>query len=248
MNVPPRAIFAVAGLGSVLFFLVGGGLAILWHLVGFRNEYVIRVYRLFDLSTDQSIPTWYNSILHLMAAALLLLIAAPKWRMHDQFRWHWLGLAFLFLGFSIDEVAMIHESFGGAISRDGFGQLSGIFYYSWVLVGLGAVVLVGMTYFRFLLKLSKRSRTLFVLSAAIFVGGGIGVEMLNGAISERHGSWNLGYALMTGVEELMEMGGISIFLYALADYNQRELPIHLSNAESSLPCEASNYHDEPVAS
>ena len=45
--------------------------------------------------------------------------------------------------------------------------------------------------------------------------GAIGFELIGGLQADVHGSKNLTYALITTTEELLEMLGIALFIYAL---------------------------------
>jgi hypothetical protein len=66
--------------------------------------------------------------------------------------------------------------------------------------------------------LPARTRRLFLAAGAIFVAGAIGVEAVSGMQASLHGEQNLTYHLVITVEELLEMTGIVIFIYALLDY------------------------------
>jgi hypothetical protein len=52
----------------------------------------------------------------------------------------------------------------------------------------------------------------------IFVAGAVGMEMVGGRYVFYNGKEELQYALMVTLEELLEMTGIIIFIYALASY------------------------------
>jgi hypothetical protein len=59
---------------------------------------------------------------------------------------------------------------------------------------------------------------LFILAGTIYVGGALGMEMVNARYADLYGFKNLTYQLMTAVEEFLEMSGIAIFIYALMSY------------------------------
>lgn len=58
---------------------------------------------------------------------------------------------------------------------------------------------------------------LFISSGAIFITGAIGFETLSG-IQEKMNSENIVYGILYTFEELFEMLGIVLFIYALLCY------------------------------
>jgi hypothetical protein len=53
------------------------------------------------------------------------------------------------------------------------------------------------------------------LSAALYIGGAVGLEMPGGAYAEAHGIATFGYQFFAAVEETLEMLGLTVFAYAL---------------------------------
>ena len=77
--------------------------------------------------------------------------------------------------------------------------------------------LFGLSFFKFWLHLPPLPRRLFLAAALLFVGGALGIEMLNGAYVSRWGeTW--GYLALQHLEEFLEMWGIAILLYGLLSY------------------------------
>ena len=170
----------------------------------------------FYVDYESNVPTWYSSFALGMAGGLLALVALVKHHRRDAFRLHWAILAVVFFGLSLDEVAMFHE-YPIEPLREAF-DAGGLFYYTWVVPGALFVALMGFSFQRFLRHLPKRTGMLFMLSAMVFVGGAIGVEMLSGMHADLFGEENFTYAMIITCEEFMEMLGVVIFIYALADY------------------------------
>lgn len=52
----------------------------------------------------------------------------------------------------------------------------------------------------------------------LYVGSAIGIEILGGQQNERYGTYNLVCAFYYTIEELLEMIGTAIFIYALLLY------------------------------
>lgn len=91
-------------------------------------------------------------------------------------------------------------------------------YYTWVIPGMFLVGIVTCFYLRFVFGLPRRTRSFFILAAATFVAGAIGVEMLSGVQADRFGEENLTYALIITLEEFLEMIGVVVLVRALVDY------------------------------
>ncbi len=171
---------------------------------------------MFYVDQEASVPTWYSSAALLLASVLMALFAATKRARKEKFWLHWAALSVIFCLMSADEIAMLHE-YPIEPLRQGL-KLDGALYYAWVIPGALFVVAVGIGFARALFDLPARTRWLMVLAGGIFVGGAIGVEMLSGAWASGHGEENLTYALIATVEELCEMLGMVLMIYAALDY------------------------------
>ena len=88
-------------------------------------------------------------------------------------------------------------------------------HFAWVIPGFAGVILVVFFFFRFLKDLSSKLRTQFILAAIIFFGGAIGFELLGGFIVVNQGKNTFSYNLVMHIEEIMEMVGVSYFIYIL---------------------------------
>jgi len=186
--------------------------------------------RLFDLDTENNIPTWYASITLLFCSGLLALIAQQKAQQGDRFVNHWRGLAFIFLWLSMDEASSIHEILIGLKEPL---QTSGFFYYAWVIPAMVILVILGFAYRKFLVALPRKIRQLFLLAATLYISGGLIMEMIGGKyqqifgmqtpIANNSGFVGMGMALILAAEEILEMCGVAVFIYALLYFLSREL-------------------------
>ena len=99
---------------------------------------------------------------------------------------------------------------------------TGIFYYSWVIVGVAFVGLVALCYLGFLTRLPVTTRWTFVSAGSLYVAGALGIEMLEARYHYVSHTWtDLSYALLVGVEEPLEMIGIALFIYGISTYLAR---------------------------
>jgi hypothetical protein len=121
---------------------------------------------------------------------------------------------------SLDETAQLHELSIRPL-QDGFGA-TGVFYYAWIIPAGLCIALFAVAYVNFLASLPARTRRLFLVAGITFVGGAIGVEAISGKHASLHGEGNLTYHLITTLEELFEMAGLVLFIYALLDYISRQ--------------------------
>ncbi len=182
----------------------------------FLSEVKESVVRLAWLDGEGNIPSWYSASLLLLCSLLLSLITVAHRKHGSGPVVHWLLLSLIFAFLSLDETAQLHEL---AISplRGMFGA-TGFLYYAWIVPAGVCVALFVLGYLRFLAKLPARTRRLFVAAGAIFVGGAIGVEAVSGMQASVHGEQNLKYHLIITLEELLEMAGLLVFIYALLDH------------------------------
>ncbi|MBE9180972.1 hypothetical protein IQ268_20645 [Oculatella sp. LEGE 06141] len=169
-----------------------------------------------NVGVDSSIPTWFSSFILFICTLLSGLIAFIKKTKRAPYVAHWTFLSFLFLYISVDEVATVRETIGRAVRTT--VATTGIFYYNWVIVGIPFVLLVGFVYLKFLAHLPKKIRHLVVASGAIYVLGAIGMEMAASYVHSNRGAGTLTYAAITTVEELLEMTGVILLIYALLKY------------------------------
>ncbi|MEX0653150.1 MAG: hypothetical protein WD534_07860 [Phycisphaeraceae bacterium] len=169
---------------------------------------------LFWVNHEQTVWTWASSVLELGCAVLLAVIWASQRRRDPWFARYWLGLAVLFLAMSVDDVAMFHERSERALT---WLETTGVFYFKWTLLALPFVLVVGLIYLRFLLKLPGWVRWRIVLAGGLFVGGAVGLEMVNSHIGYHQGESPL-YQANTLVEECVEQAGLIVFIHVLLRY------------------------------
>lgn len=185
------------------------------HFIG--HDYVYGLVPLFNFNTEKNIPTLYSS-LTLMVSALMLLFIAESNRKLGVSYIPWLGMGIIFIFLSIDEFASLHENLNRPV-RETVGA-SGVLYFAWIIPYIALLFLFLAFYARFLLRLPRKVMLLFLLSGGVFVSGAVGMEMIGGLLADKHGLGGVGlaYSLVTTFEELLEMVGVAIFIYALLIY------------------------------
>lgn len=204
-------------LALVLFLVIAHLVfALNYHRFGYDFFGATQLYVLFDLHGEVTIPTWYSSSLLLFSALILALIAIAKQRVRDSYRLHWAGLSLMFLALSIDEAADVH----GAVSYRLQTALdtSGPLTYAWVIPASVIALLVALVYLRFMVHLPPAIRLRFLLAGGLFVGGALGLEVIEAAYDSAGGGDSVLYLIMVALEEALEMSGVIVFIAALLAY------------------------------
>lgn len=220
-------------LSFVSFLVITDIIRIFFHLTINRSFFLW----LFSVGRDTSIPTWYASVTLLICSLLLWVISWIKQKTDGTYIFRWRVLSSIFLVLSIDEVAAIHEWIGKRLLLPQSIKLAsdGFLNYEWVVFGLFFVFTFLAFYLKFIFDLPKHTKWMFLLSGFTFVGGSIGIEMINARTHSFYGVDNIAYQLATTIEELFEMLGIALFIYALLKYmlsEVKEVSINLNCAES----------------
>lgn len=176
----------------------------------------------FDLNGENNIPSYFSTIILLISAFLLYVIATRKKISQDIYSLHWKVLSAIFFFMSLDEAASIHELLISVMGK--LFHASGIFYFGWVLVGIPLVIVFTIAYLKFLFHLPMKWRISISISGILYVSGALGMEMVGGSYLSRTGVEDFTYSMMVLVEESLENIGIILFISALLGYIQSYLP------------------------
>jgi hypothetical protein len=161
---------------------------------------------------ERNIPTYFASLLLLISSALFFLVWKST-KTTERYRYVWLLLSIVFCVLSVDEFATLHELLIRPV-RDSLGT-TGIFYFAWVIPYGIAVLLLAILVLPAFLRLERRFIALFFSSAAIYLGGALGVEMLGASYAEKTAVADLTYRAYQTVEESLEFVGLLILVYTL---------------------------------
>lgn len=204
---------------SALIFLVGiatlllaAHMSVWWYYQVILQTSASPLYHLFTLSREANIPTSFSALLWVTSSLLLFIV----WRAHKvggrrQVMWLLLSIIVAFL--AIDELFFLHERLARLIGDT--WDTSGSLYYAWVLpYGIGTGILA-LFVAPLLMKIDQKIRMWFIVAAAVFVGGSIGLEMIEGwYMDSSNGSGgNLNFYLVTA-EEYLELVGLILLVYA----------------------------------
>ena len=191
----------------------------------YLNDFPFRelFFEYFHVDNETSFPTFY-SVYSLQACSLLLAIIAYITNKNEgKFVKHWKFLAYIFLFLSFDEALSFHEKIAGPLRKT--FDLTGYFYFAWVIPALFLLIVFFIVYLKFILHLPKKISKLFLLSGTLYIFGALIMEILGGKVKSAiaFGNTDLAYLLMVSIEEFFEMLGIAIFIYALLSCLQLKL-------------------------
>ena len=173
-----------------------------------------------DVDAERTYPTWFQVVVLGLASAALWTVAKQV-RMHGlpgHVAWRLLAAVFLYL--SADEGLRLHDRARGPLSRLNLG---GVLYFSWVLVAVPLLVVLGVVLLPWLRALPRPTLTRFMIAGAVYVGGAVGLEMIGGALYESGSGDSLPYVLGATLEETMEMVGVALLFLGVADFRRRVL-------------------------
>jgi hypothetical protein len=167
---------------------------------------------LFEMDGEGTFTSWFSSTLMLGIALLAAVLASHHARAGLPYRKHWAALSLIFVVLSLDESASLHEKAGQMLSRalnvpwDGF---------SWVLLALPIVPVVGLSYLRMVRDLPAQIRRWVVLGGALYLTGALLSEIVGGSLEIAMGH---AFSATVIIEESLEILGLVIFLCAEVDY------------------------------
>ena len=192
------------------------------HLVGEIGIYAFDANKnwlhAFNMDREFNIPTLFSSTIMLACAYTLNEIKKTSKELRSK-DWGLLSKIFVFL--AIDELFQIHEIF---IIPDLRPYLSPALGSTWVIPYTALVIYLGWRFKKFLRSLKKQTRQKFLQSATIFLTGAVGMEVV-GSYLVRSGNIRLHsiwYGSITGLEELLEILGLIVFLTTLANHLIRQ--------------------------
>jgi hypothetical protein len=235
--------FSVSPVTAVRLLVRIAVLLLLAHIMAllvstlYPHKLVREIFALFDFSAERNIPTLFSAGLFLLNAVLFL-YAGRAGHDAEEDRSAWLTLSLLFLYLGVDEFAGLHERLIGPVRQ--LLHASGPFYFAWVIpYGIGILALAAGI-FPMWRRQERKIRSCFLLSAVTFVSGAIGMEMVGATCFEYLGGLHPEfvnqplYQTISTVEELLEMSGLIMLVYALLSLLQiRHQGVTLTLADHS---------------
>lgn len=153
MNVKSRNIFITLLVIIVLLNVL--------HVIGGLYVWITNIeptpalVSLFHFDSERNVPTVFSTILLLISAGLLVIIARSRKNKRFYYRWGTLACIFVFL--AMDEAFSIHETlipiFRGLLNT------SGVFSFAWVIPYSIVLLFLVLLYSSFIFKLPKPTRS-----------------------------------------------------------------------------------------
>ena len=170
---------------------------------------------IFNVDNNISISTWYSSSLLLICALLLVNISYSQTIGKGNYKLYWKILTIIFFALSITKATSFHKHVfrltSSMLDRMGISVPS-------FIIGLVLILIFFLFYLRFFMKLQKKVQRLIFIAVMVYVAGSITMELVGGLYSHLYRRHTPIYSLLSGFEELFEMIGSVIFLYALLSY------------------------------
>ena len=177
---------------------------------------------LFSLDGEANIPTLFSVLLLWLCSLLAGSISyMEKGRNEGVKTIQWFGLAVAFFVMGLDEFIQIHEHFSGLMSS--IPKSSGAFHYAWVFPYLIFILVFSGIYLKFFFDLLRETRWLVAGAAILYIGGCVGFEVLAGMWLQAHDKDSI-YYLFVMIEELLEMSGCILFIYAFTNHIEKSFP------------------------
>ena len=175
-----------------------------------------------NLDEELNLPTFFSGLILLISSFLLVIIYLAERNNGNKDKYYWGVLALGFLFMTYDEIFMFHERYVGPIMHAIFKDKDiGIFNFVWLvwIIPISIITfIIVLVFYRFWHRLPVKTKLNILIAAIIYVGGAIGVELIEGFVVDKHGEDSLLVNLVCSIQESMEMFGTIIFIHALLNY------------------------------
>lgn len=200
----------------LIFVMIDFALGLSYVLDYMTGQRYRKLTSLLDLNGEDSVPTWFSSIQWFCVAALLGIFTHRNFNPSKRISWLLTGLPLVFLLFSVDEFAQIHEWLGyksdmllpGDDRGNTFFRRTGIWM---VVIGVPFVVLFAMLIvsIREYFRRAPGALVKVLLGITVMLIGSTVIEVLSNVADP--GS---GYGVLQIVfEEMFEMLGATIVFW-----------------------------------
>ena len=211
-----RLVAWLAGISAILVVIGGCVRVITYQVLADPEGKVARLLGRFDLGLEPSLPNWWSSLLWVLNAVVAIGCLHIMEKSDVRQRRMFGLLAALFVLLALDEAIMIHELADATLQT--WLQTGGFLYFAWVLPGAAFALFCAFAFGHFVLKMPPVVRNKIFISGIVFVGGAIGVELLEGPLYESGNSSSVLFTVFQCIEEGLEMLGIVLCIDALIHF------------------------------
>lgn len=198
-------------------------------------ETPLRDLRQISLSEEQNLSSWYTSLLMTMASVLAWLAAICVTGVPAATRRFWRVVAILMLLCSIDETVSFHEV--GTLLLPNAAAISPFLRFAWVVFAVPVLAFLGIWCLWSMRHLPSRLWWRLMASAAVFLTGAVGLELIDGAVLVHWGETSLAYRIGYVTEDILEMLGLVIFILAVFQHlrdTAPEIALRLGGASAAV--------------
>jgi len=234
MNTNHRFETRVSPLRIALFLVAIAALLLIAHLAAEAVRTTVgadlpdRATGMWNLDEENNVPTWFASMVLALVGFGFAFVGLMKYQQRERHWWQWFAIALIPLFLSLDDMAQLHEALSDPLSDEyGFG---GLLRWAWIVVAIPVVLILTVLFLPFLTRLPRRTAALLLLGAGVTFSGGVILEMFEGWRVDASGQGGLLLFSMVTVQEMTEMLGSIIALYAVIDYAagyRPELVLHV---------------------
>lgn len=179
-------------------------------------EHLWGLVPLFELDQENNIPTFFATLLAIVASGLLLIISLTKKQMARPWKL-WTSLSVLFLLVALDEFIGVHEQLSQPVRT--LLDAKGLLYFAWIIPYAFLVMLLAGIYGPFVFEMPIHIRRGILLSATLFLTGALVFEMLSGLLYEYNNqTQTLLYGALSTINESLEVAGLILFIHTLLCY------------------------------
>lgn len=166
----------------------------------------------FHPDREHSVLSWFQSLQLLLCGGLAWTVMQRGASGSAGHRIAWTALACGFVFLSLDEAAVIHERLEVVVPA---AWRTGPLRFAWVVPALAMLVALAPCFRSLLRDLPTAHRRRLLAAAGVYLGGAVGMEMVDGAVQSTHGAGTAYWTLVV-VEEALEMTGQWLAVRAFA--------------------------------
>lgn len=235
LQIPSRRVVWVLAIVATILAIQSIVLRTLQYRLTTNTYWLYQYGELMNINREANVPTWFSASI-LLGAALLLLTITLVARANNRPFLGWAGLTAIFTYLSMDEAGTIHEKLTPILQEQ--LSLTGFLYFGWVIVGIAAILIVGLIFLPFVWRLPPRIRRWFILAGLLYVGGAVVVESISANIWYIGGGTSLRFSAVGTLEEWMEMLGVITLHYGLLEYIRTEVGVVQFSVRQMVPAAA----------
>jgi len=198
----------------------------------FHHDTLLGFVRGFDIDLEDNVPSWWQSTSLALAGALAAVLSANTrlGRAGESGAWRWISAGLVLL--SMDEALALHERL--ELPSRIVGPRPDLRAFTWLLAGI-AIAAVAALFLRGLLrKLGYATARRLAAALAVYAAGVIGGEALSALAAWLFPQRGYGYVLVVHFEEFLEMLGVALVTWTMADHLKERLEGAAGQARAAL--------------